>query len=108
MPFLATRHRLDTSSDELEKERIADQEPKRLRATSTKPRSEPARAWAPHEHDNFMGIGPVSTPSRGSDSERPGLETRSDVAKPLEGSQMVPNPSGIDETSRGCGSASLE
>ena len=109
LPFLAARQRLDTSSDDLGEERIDEQEPKRLRSTSTTPRSESARAWAPHDYDNIMGIGPVSTLSdEETDSERADLEG-SDDNKSLEGSpQMVPNPSGVDESLKGHGSASFE
>ena len=62
LPLLAVQHRLDTSSDELEEEKSARQEPKRLRSTSSNPGSETAGAWAPHDYDNVMGIGPVSSP----------------------------------------------
>ena len=74
-----------------------------MRSTSTTLRRDSARACAPHDYDNVMGVGPASTPSDDeTDSERTDLETRSDDTEPLKGSpQMVLNPSGVDESSRG-------
>ena len=104
LPLSAFQHRLDTSSEEAEEERVFGQEPKRLRSTWKTPRNAPARAWAPHEYDNIMGIGSVSSPSESekeTDSERADRGERSAVDKPLKGSiQSTWNLSGAGESSR--------
>ena len=53
-----------------------------------------------------MGIG-VASPDEEDNSEPTDLETRSTIAKPLQGSQNVPNDSGIEKSPRGYGSASV-
>ena len=56
-----------------------------------------------------MGIDLVGSSSDGDDdSKQTDVETRFRIAKlPKSSPQAVPNDSGVDEGSRGCGSASL-
>ena len=68
VPLSALQHRLDTSSDDPDEERDVGQGHKTLRSTSTIPRSDSVRAWAPHGYDNVMGVSSLS--ERKTDSEK--------------------------------------
>ena len=89
LPEVVARYRLDMSSEDRTEEKDANHDAKRQRSTSNTPRNDIVRDWAPRAYDNVMGIGPG-----GSSSLK---------VSP----QSVPNNSGVDKGSRGCGSASL-
>ena len=63
LPPMLAQGGVDTSSDDLEEEKDAVQEPKRLRSTSTTPRSDSTRAREPFEYDRLMGVGSVGPSS---------------------------------------------
>ena len=88
----------------------AANESKRQKSTSKTLRNNSARAWAPFDYDNVMGIGPVGSSSDAEDnSAQADLYTRAEIAKPPNSSpQTVPNDSGDDKGSKGRGSANLQ
>ena len=48
-----------TSPEDFAEEKDAEHDAKRQRSTTNTPRSDPARAWAPRDYDNLMGVGSV-------------------------------------------------
>ena len=99
---------LDTSSDDLDEETGFEQEPKRSRSTSTSPRCGSAIPREPFEHDRLMGIGSVGpSPEEGDEM---GLTDGKDLEPQKSLQDCIPRSglnSGVGESSRGCGSASL-
>ena len=92
------------SSDGLDEE----EEAKKLRSTSTTPRSNSARGLEPFEYDGLMGINSVGPSSEGFDDWEATNEEANRPNKPLTSSTPRSGlDSGVGKSSRGFGSASL-
>ena len=93
-------------------EKVAEHDAKRQGSTSNTPRSDSARAWAPHEYARLVGVGPVGSPPDKEDNSEPNnVETRITRSRadkpPKSSSQTSQIDTGVDKSSRGCGRASL-